>query len=343
MSAALESDPGQHRPPEKASPAEAPVLSTHDLTKDFKTLRAVDHLSLSVYRGDIFGFLGPNGAGKTTTIRMIFGLIYPTSGYAQILDHKVPEQRDQALCHVAGFVDDPVFYANMSARRNLRLLGSMKRDVSEERISEVLDVVGLGDRGDSKAGSYSHGMKQRLGIALALLHNPDVIILDEPTSGLDPQGMKDVRELIRELGRQGTTVFLSSHLLHEVELVCNRAAIMVKGRVMVEGPVSQLHPSTGTVKVLTSNQNRALEVLRPLAAPGAVRMDGEHIILTASESVVPEAARRLIADGLDLLALVPSVEQGLEDMFFELTASDGGNGAADGPTGPTSLGGKEEA
>ena len=326
-----------------AAPTLEPVLSTHELTKDFKTLRAVDHLNLSVYRGDIFGFLGPNGAGKTTTIRLIFGLIYPTSGYAQVLDHKVPEQRNQALCHVAGFVDDPVFYANMSARRNLRLFGSMKREVSEERISEVLDMVGLGDRGDSKAGSYSHGMKQRLGIALALLHKPDLIILDEPTSGLDPQGMKDVRELIRELGRQGTTVFLSSHLLHEVELVCNRAAIMVKGRVLVEGPVSQLHPTTSTVKVLTSNQNRALEVLRPLAAAGAVQMDGEHIILTASESVVPEAARRLIADGLDLFALVPSVEQGLEDMFFELTAMDGGGDASADAAGPGPVAAEEGA
>ena len=241
---------------------ETVVLSTHGLSKHFGKLKAVDQLDLSVCRGDIFGFLGPNGAGKTTLIRLIFGLIYPTSGYAQVIDHRVPEQREQALRHMGGFVDDPMFYGNMTARRNLRMLGRMNGPVSEERITEVLEMVGLSDRGGSKVGSYSHGMRQRLGIALALIHGPELIILDEPTSGLDPQGMKDVRELVRELGRQGTTIFLSSHLLHEVELVCNRAAIVRKGRLVAQGPVSQLHPTSNAVKVLTGDQGKALEVLR---------------------------------------------------------------------------------
>ncbi len=219
----------------------------------------------------MFGFLGPNGCGKTTTIRMIFGLIYPTSGYVRVLDHKVPDDRLNALRHLGGFVDDPMFYGNMTARRNLRMLAEMNGDVTEERISEVLEMVGLSDRGTSKVGGYSHGMRQRLGIALALIHNPDVIVLDEPTSGLDPQGMKDVRELIRQLGAGGTTVFLSSHLLHEVELVCNRAVIMSKGRVMVQGPVSELQPASHAVKVLTGDQARALEILRPMTPPGGVR------------------------------------------------------------------------
>ncbi len=296
------------------------VLSTHGLTKDFKKLRAVDRLELSVCRGDIFGFLGPNGAGKTTTIRLIFGLIYPTSGYAQILDHRIPDNRQEALRHVGGFVDDPTFYNNMTARRNLRILGRMNGDISEERISEVLEMVGLSDRGDSKVGGYSHGMRQRLGIALALIHQPDLIILDEPTSGLDPQGMKDVRELIRHLGRQGTTVFLSSHLLHEVELVCNRAAIMRKGRVVVQGPVTDLRPAGNAVKVLTGNQRRALEVLRGLVGPRGVTDDEEYLVVQAGEDVVPEIVRRLVADEIDVLAVVPAIEQGLEDMFLELTA-----------------------
>ena len=154
----------------------------------------------------------------------------------------------------------------MTARRNLRLLGSMSGPVSEERIDEVLDIVGLRERADSKVGGYSHGMKQRLGIAQALLHQPELIILDEPTSGLDPQGMKDVRELVRELGRGGTTVFLSSHLLHEVEQVCNRAVIINKGRVVVQGPVCELRPKGTAVKVLTGDQRKAGETLR-----GAVR------------------------------------------------------------------------
>ena len=304
------------------------VLSTHGLTKDFKGLRAVDSLDLSVCRGDVFGFLGPNGCGKTTTIRLIFGLTYPTSGYVQVLDHKVPDDRLRALRHLGGFVDDPVFYGNMTARRNLRLFGEMNGEVTEERISEVLEMVGLADRGKSKVGSYSHGMRQRLGIALALIHEPDVIVLDEPTSGLDPQGMKDVRELIRVLGRRGTTVFLSSHLLHEVELVCNRAAIMRKGKVVVQGPVSQLHPASHAVKVLTGDQNRAWEVIRGLAQPGTVRRDEDYIVVESGDGFVPEMVRRLVADEVDVLAVVPAIEQGLEDMFLELT----GEAAADQST-----------
>jgi ABC-type multidrug transport system ATPase subunit len=296
------------------------VLSTHGLTKDFKKLRALDQLDLSVCRGDVFGFLGPNGAGKTTTIRLIFGLTYPTSGHVRVLDHQVPRDRQEALRHVGGFVDDPTFYGNMTARRNLRMLGRMNGEVSEERVTEVLEMVGLSERGQSKVGSYSHGMRQRLGIALALIHRPELIILDEPTSGLDPQGMKDVRELIRELGRQGTTVFLSSHLLHEVELVCNRAAILRKGRLVAQGPVSELHPTSSAVKVLTGDQRRATEVLRGLVPPSAVREDDGYLVVDSTEGLVPEMVRRLVADQIDVLAVVPAVEQGLEDMFLELTA-----------------------
>ena len=298
------------------------VLSTHGLTKDFKRLRAVDQLDLSVCRGDVFGFLGPNGAGKTTTIRMIFGLTYPTSGYVSVLGHRVPQERQEALRHIGGFVDDPTFYGNMTARRNLRMLGRMNGEVTEERITEVLEMVGLRERGESKVGGYSHGMRQRLGIALALIHRPDLIILDEPTSGLDPQGMKDVRELIRELGRQGTTVFLSSHLLHEVELVCNRAAIMRKGRMVAQGPVGELHPNSNSVKVSTGNQSRALEVLRRLVPPTSIREDEGYLVFEAGEGVVPEMVRRLVADQVDVLAVVPAMEQSLEDMFLELTAQE---------------------
>lgn len=296
------------------------VLSTHGLTKDFKRLRAVDRLDLTVNRGDIFGFLGPNGAGKTTTIRLIFGLTYPTAGYAQVLGHQVPRSRREALRHMGGFVDDPTFYGNMTARRNLRMLGRMNGEVTENRITEVLEMVGLSERGQSKVGGYSHGMRQRLGIALALIHEPELIILDEPTSGLDPQGMKDVRELIRELGRRGTTVFLSSHLLHEVELVCNRAAILRKGRMIAQGPVADLHPTGSSVKILTGDQRRALEVLRGLIAPATIREDEGYLVLEPEEGLIPEMVRRLVADQIDVLAVVPAVEQSLEDMFLELTS-----------------------
>ena len=214
-----------------------------------------------------------------------------------------------------------MFYGNMSARSNLRLFGGMNGPVSEERITEVLDVVDLLDRGKSKVGGFSHGMRQRLGIALALIHTPDVIVLDEPTSGLDPQGMKDVRELIRDLGKQGTSVFLSSHLLHEIELVCNRAVIMNKGRVVVQGPVSELHPASQTVKVLTSDQKRTLEIISAMVAPGTVRQDEDYIAVESSDGFVPEMVRRLVKAEVDIFAVVPAIEQGLEDMFLELTST----------------------
>jgi ABC-2 type transport system ATP-binding protein len=199
--------------------------------------------------------------------------------------------------------------------------------------------VGLAERGKSKVGGFSHGMRQRLGIALALIHNPDVIVLDEPTSGLDPQGMKDVRDLIRDLGAHGTTVFLSSHLLHEVELVCNRAVIMSRGRVVVQGPVSELHPASHAVKVLTGDQAKAWEIIRAMAAPDAVRKDEEHIVVESGDGFVPEMVRRLVAADIDVLAVVPAIEQGLEDMFLELTADAAVDATAGAPT-KHKLGGK---
>ena len=271
MTLTQERTDGLAAPPPGAEPV---VLATYGLTKSFGGKLAVDHLDLTVRRGDVFGFLGPNGAGKTTTIRMIVGLIYPTSGYATVIDHQVPRDKKEALKHIGGFVEVPAFYGNMSARRNLRLMGGLNGQVDEARISEVLDIVGLRERADSKVGDYSHGMKQRLGIANALINKPELVILDEPTSGLDPQGMKDVRELVRELGTGGTTVFLSSHLLHEVEQVCNRAVIINRGKVVIEGPVSELHPEHSSVKLLTADQGKARDVVAALV--GAQNVDARR-------------------------------------------------------------------
>jgi ABC-2 type transport system ATP-binding protein len=184
-------------------------------------------------------------------------------------------------------------------------------------------------------------MRQRLGIASGLLNRPEILILDEPTSGLDPIGMRDVRELIRELGRSGTTVFLSSHLLHEVEQVCNRAVIMNKGRVVVEGPVSALRPGGTAVKLLTGDQRRAAEVLRPLVAPAPVTDDGEYLLVNATDELVPQLVRRLVADDIDVRAVVPAFEQGLEDFFLQLTAVAGESeepGADDRPRRSSQVG-----
>jgi ABC-2 type transport system ATP-binding protein len=282
---------------------------------------------MEVCRGDVFGFLGPNGAGKTTVIRLVLGLIRPTSGYAEVCGHRVPGDLQGSLRHVGGFVDDPTFYPLMSARRNLRLLGSMTGPVSDERLDEVLEIAGLTERADSRVGGFSHGMKQRLGIAQALLHSPELIVLDEPTSGLDPRGMKDVRELIRRLGAAGTTVFLSSHLLHEVEQVCTRAVIIDRGRVIVQGPVSQLRPQTDAVKLLTDDQPRAAAVLRGQLGVDGVREDEGYLVAQAAEEAVPEMVRRLVGEGVAVRAVVPASEQGLEDFFLELTDRDDGRRA----------------
>jgi len=298
------------------------VLSTHGLSKRFGEIQAVDGLDIVVRRGDVYGFLGPNGAGKTTVIRLILGLIWPTEGHLEVLGNRVPGRREAALRHLGGFVDDPVFYAPMSARRNLWLLAEMSGHADGERIAEVLEMVGLSERADSKVGGFSHGMKQRLGIAQALLHCPDIIVLDEPTSGLDPGGMKEVRDLIRQLGRQGTTVFLSSHLLHEVELVCSRAAIVKRGRVIVEGPVNELRPEGMAVKVLVDDRPRALDVLRSLSGPPPVAEDGDHLVVTMPDDDVPEMVRSLVAAEIGVRAVVPAPERGLEDVFLELTGSD---------------------
>lgn len=296
------------------------VLSTHGLTKDFQEVRAVDDLSLAVCKGDVFGFLGPNGAGKTSTIRMMFGLTYPTEGHVEIMGYRVPQERQEALRQVAGFVDDPVFYGNMSARRNLRLIGGMNGKVSEGRIGEVLNMVGLYERADSKVAGYSHGMRQRLGIALALIHDPEIIVLDEPTSGLDPAGMRYVRGLLRELAARGTTVFLSSHLLHEVEMVANRAAVISGGRLVRQGPVSELRPEKGTVRIRTSDHVLTSEVLRGVTGGDGVVEDEGYVRVSASDDQISEIVRRLVDGGVDVQAVIPSVEQGLEEMFLEMTA-----------------------
>jgi ABC-2 type transport system ATP-binding protein len=313
LTGASRDHPRQNEPPV--------VLSTRGLTKRFGDNAAVDRLDLEVRKGEVFGFLGPNGAGKTTTLRMILGLIYATSGEVEVLGHLMPQERREALRHVGGFVETPAFYHNMSARRNLRLLGRLNGVRNEQRIEEVLDAVGLLQRADSKVGDYSQGMKQRLGIANAILHRPELIILDEPTSGLDPQGMKGVRELVAGLADGGTTVVLSSHLLHEVEQVCDRAVIINRGRVVVQGPVGELRPASSKVRLLTSDQSRSRAVVAGLFGAGAVALDDGHLVVESSEAQVREMVARLVAEGIGIDAVVPAREQGLEDYFLGLTES----------------------
>lgn len=218
------------------------VIEVQGLTKQFKDVLAVNNLDLNVYKGDVFGFLGPNGAGKSTTIRMLLSLIKPTGGSIKIFGKPLDKDRKEILRKIGAIVEKPDFYLYLPAYKNLEILGKVSgTDVSRKRIMEILELVGLEKRYKSKVKTFSHGMKQRLGIAQALLHDPDLIILDEPTTGLDPQGMKEIRDLIIHLSKdRGKTIFLSSHILPEVELVANRMIIISKGTTKVEGTVSDL-------------------------------------------------------------------------------------------------------
>ncbi len=218
------------------------VIEVRGLTKKFGSLTAVNNLDLNVYRGDVFGFLGPNGAGKSTTIRMLLSLIKPTSGEMKIFGKSITKNRKEIFSKIGAIVEKPDFYLYLSAYKNLEILGKLSgADTSKKKIMDMLELVGLEKRYKSKVKTYSHGMKQRLGLAQALLHDPELIILDEPTTGLDPQGMKEIRDLIIYLSREkGKTIFLSSHILHEVELIATRMIIISKGTTQVEGTVEEL-------------------------------------------------------------------------------------------------------
>jgi ABC-type multidrug transport system ATPase subunit len=226
------------------------VIEVTGLTKNFKNITAVNSLNLNVYKGDVFGFLGPNGAGKSTTIRMLLTLINPTAGEIRIFGKPLKSCRAEILSRTGAIVEKPDFYLYLTAYKNLEILGSLAgAETSRKRIMELLALVGLSERYNSKVKTFSYGMKQRLGIAQALIHDPDLIILDEPTTGLDPQGVKEIRDLIIHLSHdRGKTIFISSHILSEIELVANRMIIINKGETKVEGTVNDLLCS-GNLKV----------------------------------------------------------------------------------------------
>ncbi|HTX08202.1 MAG TPA: ATP-binding cassette domain-containing protein [Solirubrobacteraceae bacterium] len=301
---------------------DTPPVEVRGLVKRYGELTAVAGVDLTVHAGDVYGYLGPNGAGKTTCLRMMLGLIRPTEGTVRLFGRD-PLETVQALDDVAGFVEAPTFYPYMSGRRNLELLAAFDGGDAGDRIEQALATVELSDRARDRVGGYSHGMRQRLGIAAALLRDPKLLLLDEPATGLDPAGMRDMRLLIRRLADQGMTVLLSSHLLAEVEELCNRVAIVRKGDIVYEGAIADLKRSAGaTYWLSTTNDDRALAVCRAQSGVADVQIVHGRISFAADDTTVAELSQALIEAGALIQMLAPQ-HVTLEDLFFSLTEGDG--------------------
>jgi ABC-2 type transport system ATP-binding protein len=301
---------------------DAPPIEVRGLGKRYAEILAVDDVDLTVESGDVFGYLGPNGAGKTTSLRMMLGLIRPSAGSVRLFGRD-PQLSVAALDGVAGFVEAPSFYPYLSGRTNLELCAALDGpdDGAPARIEEVLEIVGLRDRATDRVGGYSHGMRQRLGIAAALLRQPRLLILDEPTTGLDPAGMRDMRQLVRDLATRGITVLLSSHLLAEVEELCNRVAIVRRGSVAYEGSLAELRRAAGlSYRLRTTDDERARRVLAAQSGIEEVGdlSNGGLVFKAAGEGAVAELSLALVESGALVLELIPR-QATLEDLFFRLT------------------------
>jgi ABC-2 type transport system ATP-binding protein len=298
--------------------SQAPV-EVRGLVKAYGEIRAVDNVDLTVEAGDIYGYLGPNGAGKTTTLRMLLGLIGRDGGSVSLFGRD-PARGVEALDGVAGFVESPTFYPYLSGRENLRLLGALDAGIDGKRIDEVLEQVELKRRADDRVGAYSLGMRQRLGIAASLLRDPQLLILDEPANGLDPAGIWDMRALIAGLPDRGVTVLYSSHLLAEVEEVCNRVAIVNDGRIAFEGRLDELRASFGITYRLETADNGAARAIADelgIAAQPATAGVSLETDLEAVERLTVELGRR----GIPIRHLARE-QRSLEDLFFQLTEED---------------------
>ena len=293
---------------------DATIVSTQRLTKTFGPRTAVDAVDLTVRRGEVYGFLGPNGAGKTTTLRMLLGLVRPTSGGATV--HGLPPGDPVAVARTGSLVEGPGFYPYLSGRENLRVLARY-RGLDHREVDRVLDRVDLTERAGDRFKTYSLGMKQRLGVAAALLGEPDLLVLDEPTNGLDPAGMADMRALLVDVAAGGQTVLLSSHLLAEVQEICDRVGIIAGGRLLVESTVAELRGATG-IRLVADPIDRALAVAMKVAGDDAVEVDGPVLRVSGPAAQAPELARALVGAGIDITELTP-VERSLEDVFFDLT------------------------
>lgn len=289
------------------------IIEANGLTKRFGRVRAVDGLDFQVRCGDVYGFLGPNGAGKSTTIRMMVGLIRPTSGKVTLFGRDIV--RDVGpLYKVGALVETPAFYRYLSGRQNLQMLS--RSPAKRAEIDSALEEVGLLQRANDKVKAYSHGMRQRLGLALAMLKEPELMILDEPTSGLDPQGMKEIRNIIRKLAEQrGVTIFLSSHLLHEVEQICDKVGIVSQGKLVAQGNVQEMMDAAGDASIEIDRPDEAAEAILPLDYVDSVLTVGDQLHVKVIDGRLAELNAFLVGKGFQVSALVPR-RRTLEEVYL---------------------------
>jgi ABC-type multidrug transport system ATPase subunit len=298
------------------------IIQVNGLSKQFKTIKAVDDLSFNVDKGEIYGFLGQNGAGKSTTIRMLLTLIAPSSGAIEVFGLPLEQNRNFILKKIGAIIEKPDLYKYLTALENLQLFTRLSKvHRTTQQLIRQLEVVGIAERATSKVKTFSQGMKQRLGIACALLHDPELIILDEPTNGLDPQGIADVRKLMLHLSKnEGKTIVVSSHLLGEIELIADSMLIIDKGRKIAEGKVSEiLNPADIVVELLTTDNTAALKKLQNSTWQNGLKIANGKILLSVHQQEIPTLAKALIAMNIEIMSLQP--KHSLEDYFLSLTTN----------------------
>lgn len=297
------------------------IIKVNNLSKQYRELKAVNEISFTVNAGDIYGFLGQNGAGKSTTIRMLLTLIEPTAGTIELFGKNLYSHRKEVLRQIGAVIEKPDLYKYLTAYENLSLFAKMSGvSVTDKKLKDQLEQVGLSERANSKVRTFSQGMKQRLGIAIALIHDPQLIILDEPTNGLDPQGIADIRNLILHLSRhEGKTILVSSHLLHEIELIANRMLIIDKGKKIMEGTVAELvDPANTIVHLEVTNPQEVLHWLQ--GSRWSTHLQDQHkqvILLRMNKAQVPALTAELVNAGANIMSLQP--QNSLESYFLSLT------------------------
>ena len=295
------------------------ILETKRLTKTFGKHKAVDFVDITVYEGEVFGFLGPNGAGKTTTLGMALGLIHPTAGEVTVLGERVTPNHVRALKHVGALLGAPAFVPYLSAWDNIELVSRLTPGVDKKRIAEVIELVRLTEAARKKVSKFSTGMKQRVGLAMALVHRPRFIILDEPTNGLDPAGMREIRQLLRSLVENGTTVLLSSHLLNEVQQVCDHIAVLNKGRIVAQGRVQDLlDGQKPSVRLTVPDTGAAVRALESLPGVENVQASGDTLIImgVTSQTVMTHLLQHHI-----IPTEITAQKSDLESLFMDVTSA----------------------